>query len=678
MKPAMLSLTLTLVLGNASLLAQQPAIVTGRVLDRSSRDGLGSAQVVLGDDHRITGEDGRFRVGPVQPGSYLLEIRAIGYSAQSREVTVLPGQTLSMVVELTAIVHQMDSLNVVISRELSIGREALTARGGDLATALNGWEGIVVSRTGYGNEAIPQIRGSAADEVLVLVDGFALNDPFTGRADLSRIPVQDVERISLFRGVQSARAGSRAMAGVIQISTRQVSQPEILVGLGSAQSRRARIAGGMNRATVALNVETLPRDFAIDLPTGGEGRRQNSGGEIWSLNGKARLGADWTIRGSLSDRGLPGTSVNPTPSARGRDRSLLIGARTGSRTWASTSLQWLDTRAEDPAPPPGFVEYDSHTWGWGGTAELGLRGPVNLAGWKGEYSASADGRHDRFDGDAVRKNASFSRAGSSFSASVSRQGGMGTWTFAPAIRLDWYSGQQRPLASGRLDVQLGRRRTTLSGSIGNGVTVPALADLLFRDGVGVAINPDLRPERIRWEGELGVGQGFSLLGFDGSLRLSGFYGLIGDMILWTPDFRNIWSPGNFAVRRAGGDANLDLHAEDLSITGSAAFSSVTYDGAEGDQVPYRPRFSSSLQGSWTPGPWRLSLGWNHLGTRFSRNRGMNPLPAIDLFHLGAERRLGRFSLGGEIRDLTDSRPVYIAGFPTPGRTVHLSLTMELP
>jgi hypothetical protein len=57
---------------------------------------------------------------------------------------------------------------------------------------------------------------------------------------------------------------------------------------------------------------------------------------------------------------------------------------------------------------------------------------------------------------------------------------------------------------------------------------------------------------------------------------------------------------------------------------------------------------------------------------------MNPLPPFNLFHLGVGRRMGRFVLDGEIRDVTDARPVYIAGFPTPGRTFHLSLTMELP
>ena len=667
-----------LLLGGGSLAAQQPAVVRGRVVEGRTGHPVVLAQVIIGDDRRTTDDEGRFQSGPLQPGHQLLNVLAIGFGAARRDLEIVAGQTLTLVIPLERVATPIDSLNVAARREPALNREALAARGGDLATALNGWEGIVVSRTGSGNEAIPQIRGSAADEVLVLVDGYPLNDPFTGRADLSRVAAEDVETVSLLRGAQSARAGNRAMAGVLQIQTRHQVKPELQVGMGSNGTRKARVAGSTGSMGLALSIESLSRDYAVELSDGREVDRANAGGDIWNLNGRARLGVEWTIRGSLSSRGLPGTTTNPTPAARARDRSLLIGARAGERNWLKSSLQWLDTRAEDVSPPPGFIAYDTHTWGWGGTLEAGARRTVNFSRWNGDYSIVADIRHDRFDGDAVREEATFSRAGAGLSGSFTTTRPGGAWTVAPALRLDWYTGRSSPLASGRLDLRWRTGRTEISAAAGNGATVPALADLLFRDGVGVAVNPDLRPERVRWEGELGVSQSFALAEWSGNVRVTVFYGRIEDMILWTPDFRNIWSPGNFAVLRRGGEANLDLRAGNIVLTGGGAFNSVTYDTPDGSQVPYRPRFSVSFQGAWTPGAWRVSAGWNHLGTRYSRNRGMNPLPRFDLFHLGAGRQIGRVTVEAEIRDLGDARPVYIAGFPTPGRTVHLSLTVELP
>ena len=96
---------------------------------------------------------------------------------------------------------------------IAIDGADLERRGGDLARALDGWEGIVVRRAGNG-PAAPQVRGGGPDEVLVLVDGFPMNDPFTGRADLSRISSREVEGVTLLPGAQTVRTGNRAMAGV--------------------------------------------------------------------------------------------------------------------------------------------------------------------------------------------------------------------------------------------------------------------------------------------------------------------------------------------------------------------------------------------------------------------------------------------------------------------------------
>jgi len=669
-----------LLLSPLALAGQEPATVSGRVVDQRTGEGIAGAEVWLNDERRSALSDGRFRFGSVEPGRHWLEVRAVGYAARQQAVLLLQGQTENVTIALAPLPVLLDSLAVFASADQAIDGAALAGRGNDLATALDGWEGIVVTRTGSGNEAVLQIRGSSADQVLVLVDGFALNDPFTGRADLNRVAVRDVEQVTVLRGAQTARAGSRAIAGVIEIATRRLHAPEMSLGIGSENARRARVAGGTGFASVALSVERLPEDYFVDQPSGGEVQRANADGELWTLNAKASPGGDLTVRGTMSDRGLPGTIVNPTLFARAHDRSLLVGWTTGQHNYLTASLQWLDTRAADHAPPPGFVAYDAHTRGWGGTLGLGLRRPVEVGGWEGEYALTADGRHDRFDGDGVRDQSSFNRAGTSVSATLIRTSGRSVWTLSPAFRLDWYTGRNAPLWSGRFDLRFSRGRSSIDLGFGSSVTAPVLADLLFRDGVGVAINPNLRPERVRWEGELGFGHDLRLMGAATSLRVRGYYGQIDDMILWTPNFHFIWSPGNFAVLRRGGEVGLETRpAGSLVISGSAALNVVTYDIPGGAQVRYRPRVTYSVHGSWMPGLWRLNLGWNHVGTRYPNAVGTNPLEPIDLLNAGIERRVGQvLSVRGEVRDLTDSRPVYIAGFPSPGRSYHLSLTLEFP
>ena len=122
------------------------------------------------------------------------------------------------------------------------------------------------------------------------------------------------------------------------------------------------------------------------------------------------------------------------------------------------------------------------------------------------------------------------------------------WTISPATRLDWFSGRSTPLMSGRLDLYWRRGTTGINASVGNGVTVPALADLLFRDGVGVAINPDLRPERVIWEIEGGFTQSVAVGGMVGSIKAGGFYGKIEDMILRP---RTAGTSGDPGISRSG-------------------------------------------------------------------------------------------------------------------------------
>ena len=147
-------------------------------------------------------------LGGVDAGPGTLLVRRVGYAPWSDVVDVMPGLDRSVTVELAPLPLQLDSLTVVAAPgAISISGEQLAARGGDLGRALDGWEGVVVRRTGSGGPASPQLRGGGPDEVLVLVDGFAVNDPFTGRADLARLSSREVDRVTLLPGAQTVRAG---------------------------------------------------------------------------------------------------------------------------------------------------------------------------------------------------------------------------------------------------------------------------------------------------------------------------------------------------------------------------------------------------------------------------------------------------------------------------------------
>jgi vitamin B12 transporter len=660
--------------------AQAPARVVGRVVDAATQSPVASADVILGEQRTTTRADGGFVFGSVHPGPTRLEVRRIGYAPLSETLEVMPGLDRSLTVALAPAPVQLDSLTVVAATDgIAISGERLIQRGSDLGRALDGWEGVVVRRIGSGGPAAPQFRGGGPDEVLVLVDGFAINDPFTGRADLSRISTRDVQRVKLLPGAQTVRAGSRAIAGVLVVDTRRPLRPEGSASVGSHGSRALRVGGSAGTLGVTATTERDADQFPYTVPEvrgGGEAARRNAGGTLYTGTARFDGPVEVSVRGSQSDRGLPGTTTNPTPTADAEDRALLLGARReGPLSWTGT-LQWLETRARDPAPPTG-ARYDSYTHGLGAGAELGYRAGTRVAQWAGAVALGTEVRADRFGGDGVRSGSSFTRAALRLDASFHR--GAGTiWTLAPAMRLDLWTGHTTPHLSARLDAAWQRGGTSLTGAIGSAVTPPVLADLLFREGVGVRLNPDLRPERVRWEVEAGARR--ELGGSRGSVSARLFFGRVADMIVWGPDFRFIWSPRNFDVRRRGGELSLGLRPHrQLRIDGTATYSAVTYDGPTGAQVQYRPRVTYAATLAWSSGYWSADVRWHRVGQRFPNSAGTNPRPAFSLTDVGLERQLGSaLAIRGEIRDLADTRAEFIAGYPTPGRSLTATLNFQMP
>lgn len=662
----------------AGVAAQAPARVVGRVVDATTGAPLAAAEVRFGDRRAISSSEGGFILGGVSPGRAALLVRRVGYTPWSDVVDVMPGLDRAVTVELAPLPLQLDSLTVVAAPgAISISGEDLAARGGDLGRALDGWEGVVVRRTGSGGPASPQLRGGGPDEVLVLVDGFAVNDPFTGRADLGRLSSREVDRVTLLPGAQTVRAGSRAVAGVIVVDTRRAIRPEGSAWMAGHGARGLRVGASAGELGFAVSSERYSDHFPYSVPEvrgGGETARLNAGGTVYTASARLEGPVEVSLRGSQADRGLPGTTTNPTLAAAARDRSLFFGARgTGPLRW-SGSVQWLETRADDPAPPTGAA-YDSYTQGIGGTLEAGYRGSIRVGGWKGDAGVTAEGRGDRFAGDGVRHGASFTQGALRWDASL-RRGSSTVWTLAPAARLDVWTGQGSPLLSARLDAGWQRGRTGITASVGSAVTPPVLADLLFREGVGVRLNPDLRPERVRWEAEAGVRREID----GGTLSAGVFYGRVGDMVVWGPDFRFIWSPRNFDVVRRGGEISIGLRpAPGVRVDGTATYSAVTYDIPGGAQVQYRPRVTYAGSLIWSPGAWSADLRWHRVGERFPNSAGTNPRPAISILDAGLERRLGdALSVRAQVNDLTDSRAEFIAGYPTPGRTLTATLNFELP
>ena len=112
-----------------------------------------------------------------------------------------------------------------------------------LQDLLNDTPGMAISNQGGPGKVTGLfLRGTNADQVLVLVDGIRVGSATAGTTPVQDIPVDQIQRIEIVRGPFSSLYGSEAIGGVIQIFLRHAPGtfvPNATFGIGSYSHRKA-------------------------------------------------------------------------------------------------------------------------------------------------------------------------------------------------------------------------------------------------------------------------------------------------------------------------------------------------------------------------------------------------------------------------------------------------------
>lgn len=120
---------------------------------------------------------------------------------------------------------------------------------------------------GKGQYTVVTVRGSTAAQVGVFVDGVMTNLGGDAAADISTIPVKNVERIEVYRGYIPARFGGTFIGGVINVVTKKPTKANISAELGKAsfggKSASLEVVSPLASGSllVGLNYEAAKGDF---------------------------------------------------------------------------------------------------------------------------------------------------------------------------------------------------------------------------------------------------------------------------------------------------------------------------------------------------------------------------------------------------------------------------------
>ncbi|HEY0018485.1 MAG TPA: TonB-dependent receptor [Longimicrobium sp.] len=698
--------------------AQRPGEIAGRVVEAGTAAPVEAAAVevpALGVRAWTDGA-GRFRFRGVEPGSYRIRVSRAGYAARLAEAEVRNGEEAWIDVQLAPAAVALQAVRVTAEAEPAggtrVSREQIEAGGARTAAeVLERVPGVLVRSTSATGAQTVSIRGSTADAVLVLVDGVPLNDPVTGEADLSGVSAQSIDRVTVLPGGRSARYGPRAAAGVVLIETRAAEVRRMAeLSAGTLEERAGRAEWGapvadwvMQAGGEARRIEGgFDHPRSVDDPT--IVHRRNADLAEWSafaaLAGRA-AGGELRARGGWDAlrRGLPGQDHTPSELARQemeRGRGSLSWRRSTERGGVSALLSGASQRVRfsDPDPPIG-TEYDDTTRVRTASLRVEMeRVPASGAGdsparyslfpipyslfrgWGGGLEASTQ----RVDAGALSASAPRARTDVGAFAHASAGFGRGI-TLAAEGRIDRDGVTEDVYLSRSLTAgaALGIVRIHLANR--SSYSPPSLGDQFFRAGVGVQPNPDLRPERVPNEWELGASASTVVGGAEVSAHAAAFAGDVRGMILWLPDFAFRWSPRNVDALRRGIDTRAEvlLPRAGVRLTGAYSLARVTYDepGVRGIQLPYRPRHTGSAGVEWRGGGWRVDAFARYTGVRHPAAARVNALPGFwsTALRAGRDWRVGGWTMTAavDVDRALDERDSLIAGYPEPGRRVRLDV-----
>ena len=163
--------------------------------------------------------------------------------------------------------------------------------------------GVYVGRlSGIGSTTSQTVmRGvNAANSVAVLVDGVQVNDSYNGSVTWSAIPVDMVKRVEVLRGPASVLYGGNALAGVINIITKDVDKTSVNLklsyGSNNTQNHSLYVAGkASDKLDFNVNYEKKRTDGYVTDPVlsskavfGAETTTTNTGAKRWIIGNKGK------------------------------------------------------------------------------------------------------------------------------------------------------------------------------------------------------------------------------------------------------------------------------------------------------------------------------------------------------------------------------------------------------
>ncbi len=566
--------------------------------------------------------------------------------------------------------------------------EIQSIQGPDITRVLERVAGLTITRNGGpGSFTGVRLRGSDAEQVLVLVDGVRMEDVSapSGGFDFGTLTPGGIERIDVLRGSNSVVWGSAAIGGVIAVQSRDFSGVEASAEYGANETYTADAAAGLSsdQGALTLNGGYARSDgiSAAAVGTEPDGFRQ------WRVGGRGRLNITQELsvvataryadtRTDIDGFAPPFFSFGDTPEVQTtRQASGRVGLRYASDALTlNTGFALSDTKrdyfANDAATDPDY--------GYKGRSERAdLTGRLNLpADFTLDFGADSEWTRFSSDFDAeARANLTSGHALLGYSTDRA--------SIAAGVRYDdhsrfgtaWTFG-----ANGSFELVDNLR---LRASYGEGFKAPTLYQLLSEYG-----NKGLVPERsksydagLEWGSRNGALHASATVFRRDSRNLIAFVSCFGVTSAICAN-RPFGTYDNIGKARAEGvEVELGARPSD-TLQVRAAYTYVESrnltpgNANNGKDLARRPRHALTVSGDWTSPLAGLTIGADlrMVGDSFENASNTRRLDGYPLTTVRASFPVTeQVELFGRVENVFDQSYQTVADYGTWGRSAYVGL-----
>src|SRR5436309_3717729 len=554
-----------------------------------------------------------------------------------------------------------------------------------VSDALREVPGLSVVQTGTAGQLTSVFtRGLRSEHTQVLLDGIPINQGLQGAFNFADLTTDDIDRIEVVRGPQSTLYGPRALAGVIQIFTKQgTGTPGVLFAAegGSYDSFRewSQSDGKIEQFDYSVGASRLDTDNA--RPNNNYRNTAAITDVGWSPNDQLRIGSLFTY--SVSDTGNPNTIFDPRPIDHFLTERWLIGPHVDWKAtywWEHKFIFSYDHERQINDPnEDGFV---GPTRALFERTQVDYQNDLRPASWltltSGFFYSRLNAGQERpfvlfgptFVSDHTEEIAGFLQAtlvpikdlifvtGGRFDH-FNQFGGVWTYRFASSYKID-------------------KTNTTLHSSVATGFSPPSSQDKIFGNNFGLKPEHDLGWD-IGIEQRLWSGSGRSVI-----VGLTYFHNDLSNVI----GFNGLFQTLNLGAAETQG-LETELRVQpitDFLLTASYTYldavktSSKDISQLQGARLPRRPRNEAYISASYF---WwkrlRTSVEAKFVNAREELNFGGPNFDIEDysFVNIAVEYEVNpHLSVFGRIDNLTNEHYSEVFGFPTLGRAAYGGLKLR--